>query len=83
MEANASNAQDDLARVTFRIDGDAGSFHLPVLVNTDEFEEADLTKVARSLLHHTLAELSEQTERWKLSEEELQRLSSWKAYPGA
>ena len=83
METVHKNDEVRLAQITFRIENDASQFHMPVLVNKDEFDEADLTKVARSVLHHMLAELSQVTEVWKLSEQELEQLSSWKFYQGA
>ncbi len=76
-------------------DGESGRFkirvariesvpiHAPVLVNQNEFEEADLTKVARNILHGNLMQLSHQTEKWKLTEDELRQLSYWKFYQGA
>ena len=83
METVHKNDEVSLAQITFRIENDGGQFQIPVLVNKDEFDEADLTKVARSVLHYMLAELSQVTERWKLSEQELEQLSSWKFYQGA
>ncbi|MBG0792843.1 hypothetical protein IYY11_05415 [Methylocystis sp. H62] len=73
----------DFAQVTFRIHNGSGSFGFPVLVKKNEYDEADITKVARSILHENLAELTSQTEKWKLTEDELAQLSSWKFYQGA
>jgi hypothetical protein len=83
IEAYSADDPGSFAKVTFRIDYDVVSFYLPVLVDRDLFDEADLTKVARSLLHQTLIGLSQQTEGWKLTEQELEQLPSWKFYPGA
>jgi hypothetical protein len=83
IEAHSADDPGSFAKVTFRIDYGVVSFYLPVLVDRDLFDEADLTKVARSLLHQTLIGLSQQTEGWKLTEQELEQLSSWKFYPGA
>ncbi|WP_292529662.1 hypothetical protein [Methylocystis sp.] len=69
--------------MTFRIHNGSGSFGFPVLVKKNEYDEADITKVARSILHENLAELTSQTEKWKLTEDELAQLSSWKFYQGA
>lgn len=73
----------DFAQVTFRIDTGSSSLDFPVLVKKGEFDDADLTKVARNILHESLVGLANQTEKWKLTEEELQQLSSWKFYQGA
>lgn len=83
MEALSVNDPGSSAQVTFRIDSDRGNFYIPVLVNRDEFDEADLTMVARSLLHETFAELSQRTIGWKLAEEELRKLSRSKRNAGA
>ena len=83
MEAVSDSDRGNFVQVTFRIGSDAGHFYLPVLVNRDEFDEADLTKVARSVLHQMLDALSQQTAGWKLTEQELQQLSNWKFYSGA
>jgi hypothetical protein len=74
---------DDFTQVTFRIEAGASSYHLPILVNRYDFDDADLPKVARSILHQTFAALSGQTEEWKLTQEELTQLASWKFYQGA
>jgi hypothetical protein len=83
IETIPANELGDFARVTFRIQSGSDSFDYPVLVNKNEFDEADLTKVARSILHESLIELTRQTEKWKLTEDELKQLSSWKFYQGA
>lgn len=75
--------EGDFAQVTFRIHSGCSSFSFPVLVNKNEYDEADITKVARSILHENLAELTNETEKWKLTTEELAQLSSWKFYQGA
>jgi hypothetical protein len=75
--------EGDFAQVTFRIQSGCSSFGFPILVNKNEYDEADITKVARSILHENLAELTCQTEKWKLTAEELAQLSSWKFYQGA
>ncbi len=83
IESLSNDAPENFAQVTFRIDGETGSFYFPVLVNQNEFDEADLTKVARNILHENLMQLSHQTEKWKLTEDELRQLSYWKFYQGA
>jgi hypothetical protein len=75
--------EEDFIQVTFRIHSGRNSFCFPVLVNKNEYDDADITKVARSILHENLTELTSQTEKWKLTAEELAQLSSWKFYQGA
>jgi hypothetical protein len=83
IEASFTNPEGDFAHITFRIENDNGHFYVPVRVSKDEFDDADLTKVARSFLHQTLAGLCQATEQWKLTQQELEQLSSWKHYQGA
>jgi hypothetical protein len=83
IEAASDEAKGQFADITFRIENESGSFYIPVRVSKDEFDDADLTKVARSVLHQTMVSLSQATERWKLTEQELEQLSSWKHYQGA
>ncbi|MEK4032510.1 hypothetical protein WOC76_03805 [Methylocystis sp. IM3] len=83
IETIHAKERGDFARVTFCIDSGFGSFDFPILVNKNEFDEADKTKVARSILYENLVALTSQTEKWKLTEDELKQLSSWKFYQGA
>jgi hypothetical protein len=83
IETVSINNADDFAQVTFRIQRGPVSFFFPILVSKNEFDDADLPNVARSILHDSFASLTRQTERWKLTEDELTQLSSWKFYQGA
>jgi hypothetical protein len=83
IETVSINDADDFAQVTFRIQSGPVSFYFPVLVNKKEFDDADLPKVARSILHDSFTSLTRQTDGWKLTDDELTQLSSWKFYQGA
>ena len=78
IESVSDGKADSFAQITFCIDNGMGRFYLPVLVNKNEFDDADLISVARSVVHQTFVELSNRTEGWKLTQHELQQLSSLK-----
>ena len=62
-------------RLTFQFEGDQTSFALPIFLNSCEFDDTEIVKVARGKLHHVFWQLCSQCENWRLTEEECRELA--------
>jgi hypothetical protein len=72
-EPNSANGE---VRLTFQIDRSPLSFQVPVLLNMRDFDDTEMVEAARDALHSTFAELTAQTENWRLTAKDLQKLSN-------
>jgi len=61
--------------ITFAIDCGTGHFRVPIRLDVSDYDDTEVVQAARSSLHRTFVELAEQTQRWKLSPQELRLLS--------
>jgi len=55
----------NMALVTFRVSRGLLHNEVPILVNRKDFDDADMVKAARHLLHAFAAELAKATEPWE------------------
>jgi hypothetical protein len=68
-------------RVTFQVDRGPTSFQVPIILSIGEFDDTEIVQAARSALHRTFAELAGQSRSWKLTAQDLKRLSSMSLRP--
>jgi hypothetical protein len=68
-------------RVTFQVDRGPTSFQVPIILSIGDFDDTEIVQAARSALHRTFAELAGQSRSWKLTAQDLQRLSSMSLRP--
>lgn len=83
IEALAPNSKGDCVRITFQVERDPLVFQIPILLEMKEFDDTEMVQVARNELHRTFEELTTQTEKWTLSIEDIQQLSSINLRPKA
>jgi hypothetical protein len=76
IEAATPNSKGGRVRITFQVERDLLVFQIPILLEMKEFDDTEMVQVARNELHRTFGELTTQTEKWTLSVEDIQRLSS-------
>jgi hypothetical protein len=76
IEATGRNKQEGQACVTFQLDRRPTSFQVPVLLSFKDFDDTEMVQAARNALHRIFAELSSQSRKWKLTTNDLKRLSS-------
>jgi hypothetical protein len=72
-EPNSANGE---VRLTFQIDRSPLSFQVPIILNMRDFDDTEMVEAARDALHSTFAELTAQTENWRLTAKDLQKLSN-------
>jgi hypothetical protein len=72
IELAAGGEQDAQVRITFQVDRPPIGFQLPILLSIKDFDD---TEAARSALHQTFVELAAQSQKWKLTAQDLQHLS--------
>jgi hypothetical protein len=81
IEVNARREQDAQVRITFLIDRAPISFQVPILLSMRDFDDTEMVQAARSALHRTCVKLAAQSQRWKLTSEDLRQLSSMSLRP--
>lgn len=69
--------------LTFRFERDQTSFTLPIFLNSREFDDTEMVKVARSKLHDVFEQLFTQCEDWQLSDAERRELARLNVRPEA
>ena len=77
------NERGEDIRLTFHFEGDETSFTLPIFLNSREFDDTEIVKVARSKLHDLFRHLSSQCEDWQLSDNERRELAKINVRPSA
>ncbi|TPQ37567.1 hypothetical protein C2U70_10775 [Bradyrhizobium guangdongense] len=70
IEMISPNERSEDIRLTFQFEGRHTSFVLPIFLNSHEFDDTEIVKVARSKLHDVFQQLCGQSENWQLSEDE-------------
>jgi hypothetical protein len=68
-------------RVTFQIDRGPTKFQVPIVLSIGDFDDTEVVQAARGALHRTFAELAGQSRSWKLTAQDLRRLSSMSLRP--
>jgi hypothetical protein len=75
IEVTEQGEQNAQVRITFRIDRAPISFRVPILLNIRDFDDTEMVQVARSALHQIFVKLAAQSQKWKLTSQELRQLS--------
>jgi hypothetical protein len=75
IELAAGGEQDAQVRITFQVDRPPIGFQLPILLSIKDFDDTEMVQAARSALHQTFVELAAQSQKWKLTAQDLQHLS--------
>jgi hypothetical protein len=83
IEVTARHEQDAQVRITFQVDRAPISFQLPILLSIKDFDDTEMIQAARSALHRTFVELAAQSQKWKLTAQDLRQLSSMSSRPKA
>ena len=78
IERTARSAQ---VRVTFQVARGPVCFQVPVLLSIRDFDDTEMVQAGRSALHRTFVELAAQSEKWKLTKQDLRQLSSMSSRP--
>ena len=81
IEAVTSGTTKDLVCVTFEVERSPIRFQIPVLLKLKDFDDTEMIQVARHELHRIFVELSAQTVKWTLTEEDLRSLSNLSSRP--
>ena len=81
IEVAARGEQDAQVRITFQVDRPSVSFQLPIFLNIKDFDDTEMVQAARSALHQTFVELAAQSQKWKLTAQDLQQLSCMSLRP--
>jgi hypothetical protein len=68
-------------RITFQIDRPPTCFQVPILMDIRDFDDTEMLQAARSGLHRTFVELAAQSQKWKLTAQDLRRLSNMSLRP--
>ncbi|OAI31122.1 hypothetical protein A1351_06480 [Methylosinus sp. R-45379] len=76
IEAAAPNEKGDRVQITFEVEREPLVFQIPILLEMKEFDDTEMVQVAKNELHRTFDELTNQTEKWTLSVEDVQQLSN-------
>jgi hypothetical protein len=75
IEMISPNEREEDVRLTFQFEGRQTMFTLPIFLNSREFDDTEIVKVARSKLHDVFLQLSCQCENWQLTDEERRELA--------
>jgi hypothetical protein len=81
IEMIESNERGEDIRLTFHIEGHQTSFNLPIFLNSREFDDTEVVKIARSKLHDVFDQLCSQCQDWQLSEDERSQLAGINVRP--
>jgi hypothetical protein len=67
--------------ITFQIERGEIGFQMPICLGLSEYDDTEMVQVARDILNRTFSELAAQTLDWRLSGEEVGRLSRMNVRP--
>jgi hypothetical protein len=81
IEVDARDKQNAQVRITFQVDRAPISFHVPILLSIRDFDDTEMVQAARSALHRIFVELAAQSQKWKLTVQDLQQLTSMSLRP--
>lgn len=81
IEAVAPDANGEQVRITFQVERGPISFRIPVLLGKKDFDDTEMIEAARNALHQMLLDLAAQSEKWKLTTQELRQLSGVSSRP--
>jgi hypothetical protein len=72
---------DEEVCMTFRFKRAPISFEVPIFLHRHHFDDTEMVKVARNMLHQTFAQLAEQCDAWQLTNAELRELGTMNSRP--
>jgi hypothetical protein len=75
IETTGQHAQERHVCVTFQLDRRPISFQVPVHLRLEDFDDTEMVQVAKNALHRIFAELSSQSQKWRLTANDVKRLS--------
>jgi hypothetical protein len=75
------NERGEDIRLTFHLEEHQTSFTLPIFLNSREFDDTEVVKIARSKLHDVFRQLCSQCQDWQLSEDERRQLAEINVRP--
>ena len=75
IEMISPNERGEDVSLTFQFEGRESMFTLPIFLNSCEFDDTEIVKVARSKLHDVFWQLCSQCENWQLTDEECRELA--------
>jgi hypothetical protein len=81
IEMISPNERGEDVSLTFQFEGRQTTFTLPIFLNSREFDDTEIVKVARSKLHDVFRQLYSQCENWQLTDEERRELASINVRP--
>jgi hypothetical protein len=73
--------QAENVRITFEFERAPIGFQIPIVLACRDFDDTEVVKVARNVLHSIFEQLAHQCEGWRLSGEELQKLANMNLRP--
>jgi hypothetical protein len=82
IEMISPNERGEDIRLTFQFESHQTSFTLPIFLNSHEFDDTEIVKVARSKLFDVFWQLCSQCEDWQLSDAERRALAKINVRPG-
>jgi hypothetical protein len=82
IETISPNERGEDVRLTFQFESHQTSFILPIFLNSSEFDDTEMVKVARSRLYGVFQQLRSQCQDWRLSDDERRELASTNVRPG-
>ena len=81
IEVVARSETDEEVCMTFRFERPPINFEIPIFVHRHHFDDTEMVKVARNMLHQTFAQLTAQCDEWQLTDAELQGLGDLNVRP--
>jgi hypothetical protein len=81
IEMISPNEKGEDIRLTFQFEGHQTIFTLPIFLNSYEFDDTEIVKVARSKLHDVFWQLCSQCEDWQLTDDERRELAGINVRP--
>ena len=81
IETVAGAEEDTQVRITFQVDRELITFQVPIFLSIRDFDDTEMVQATRSALHRTCVELAAQSQKWKLTSEDLRQLSSMSSRP--
>ena len=81
IETVTASTPGDQVCVTFEVERGPFRLTIPIMLNLKDFDDTEMIQVARNELHEIFVELAEQTVKWTLTAEDIQKLSGMSSRP--
>ena len=76
IEMISPNERGEDVSLKFQFEGRQTTFTLPIFLNSREFDDTEVVKIARSKLYDVFWQLCSQCKNWQLTDEERRELAS-------